>query len=340
MSWMRSAAMSTRAGSPERSTLRAKLGTGVLACAALALLLPAAAAAATTVTVAPLTWGVMGLDSNDVTLRGRTGSPGCGRGSATPPRRRPRTCASFVWDSANSLINNRTGTLHHDQLPHAGRQHLRRRLLRGGDHPELRRVRHDAAVPHRGDRRWRRDDRKQPDPARIYVEHLISQNRNHVTDLQLSSDGVNYNSISAGGALTLAVGTRTGSRSSLRPAPRLLPAARDVRQLPEHHLSDAERRQHLYGEQRIGVPGPALRRRLRVGVESPQPQLPGLQRQRQDRWRHHRHLQGVDPLGTGCAAAQPRPLSTLVYDNSGSSFHYNADTGTGTGPSTSSTRRS
>src|SRR5207247_7311549 len=45
-----------------------------------------------------------------------------------------------------------------------------------------------------------------PAPRELYVEHLISQNRNSITDVKFGPVGGPYTSVPAGGAMNLVVG--------------------------------------------------------------------------------------------------------------------------------------
>src|SRR5215475_1421494 len=65
--------------------------------------------AATTLTVTPLTWNIIGLDSNNVNVGPNdfpVGARVCNTGAAIATN----VTATFVWDSANSFINIRPGT--------------------------------------------------------------------------------------------------------------------------------------------------------------------------------------------------------------------------------------
>src|SRR5688500_17253566 len=65
--------------------------------------------AVTTLTVTPLTWNIIGLDSNNVSVGPNTfpvGARVCNTGAAVAVN----VAATFVWDSANALVNNRPGT--------------------------------------------------------------------------------------------------------------------------------------------------------------------------------------------------------------------------------------
>src|SRR3954465_11249745 len=85
--------------------------------ALLSLLLPIAAHAATTLTVSPIAWNVIGLDSNN---------------PATGPANFPvgaRVCRSvattnvavnYIWDTANAFVDLRAGSLATINIPAIG----------------------------------------------------------------------------------------------------------------------------------------------------------------------------------------------------------------------------
>ena len=59
-------------------------------------------------TITPITWGVVGLDSNNVTVGPNlfpVGARVCNTGATAATN----VASTFVWDSANALINLRTG---------------------------------------------------------------------------------------------------------------------------------------------------------------------------------------------------------------------------------------
>src|SRR5262245_45713888 len=86
----------------------ARFGMSLLSAAGgLALSLVAATASAT-LTITPLTWNVVGLDSNLPTAGPQhfpVGARVCSNVATTG------VTSTFVWDSANANINNRTGSL-------------------------------------------------------------------------------------------------------------------------------------------------------------------------------------------------------------------------------------
>src|SRR5436309_1636847 len=172
-----------------------------LALLSLAMLLAAAAHAATTLTVAPIAWNVVGLDSN---------SP------ATGPANFPvgaRVCSSvattnvtvtFVWDSANPFVDLRAGSLTFINIPAIGAgqcsdAYFEVAIVRNASAFDTTRRFHITASDVSG-------TASSVVPREIYVEHLISQNRNSVADVKFGTTPANLVSVPAGGAMDLVVG--------------------------------------------------------------------------------------------------------------------------------------
>ena len=68
------------------------------------------ASAAAVLTITPLTWNIIGLDSNNVNVGPNNfpvGARVCNTGNATATN----VVSSFVWDSADAFINLRAGSL-------------------------------------------------------------------------------------------------------------------------------------------------------------------------------------------------------------------------------------
>ena len=164
------------------------------------------ARAATSLTVKPLTWNVVGLDSNNVNTGPSTfpvGARVCNTGDTAAAN----VTSSFVWDdgldpfSGNTYVNLRSGSS--ESIPLSS-------LAGGACHDfyfEVSIARNSAAYDH--SRRYHIKvtadggiSLSTAVPREIYVEHLISQSRNSVTDVKL--DGV---SIPAGGKMSLLVGS-------------------------------------------------------------------------------------------------------------------------------------
>lgn len=157
-------------------------------------------AAATTLTVTPITWNVIGLDSNNVNVGPNNFPVGvrvCSVGGAAT-----NLSANFVWDSTDSpnRITLRAGS----QNPITWSS-----LASGACHDfyfEVTIERNADAYGHT--RRYHITvaadggiSASSPGAREIFVERLISQNRNSTNDVKL--DGV---SVPPGGAMSLLVG--------------------------------------------------------------------------------------------------------------------------------------
>ena len=167
----------------------ARLGVFVLA-----LLAPSLADAA--LTVSPITFNVVGLDSNSPVSGPKSfpvGARVCSSVAITS------VTASWVWDSANPNINLRAGSLSSIVFP---------AIAAGACADAYFEVEiNQIAAAFDTARRYHivatdgSASGSSPIPREIYVEHLISQSRNSVTSVEL--DGV---SIPAGGMMALVVG--------------------------------------------------------------------------------------------------------------------------------------
>ncbi|HYR29960.1 MAG TPA: hypothetical protein VEU30_15935, partial [Thermoanaerobaculia bacterium] len=163
------------------------------------LFLPVAAHA--TLTIEPITWNIVGLDSNT---------------PATGPNLFPvgaRVCSdvattnvqvTFVWDSANAFIDLRAGSLSTINLASIGAggcsdAYFEAEVTKNALAFDTARRYHITATDFSG-------TVSTPTPRELYVEHLISQSRNSVTDLKYGPDLLSLTSVPAGGSLSLVVG--------------------------------------------------------------------------------------------------------------------------------------
>lgn len=160
--------------------------------------------AAAILTVTPITWNVVGLDSNNVNLGPNNFPVGvrvCNTGNLTATG----ISADFVWDTTDTYINLRGGSQDPITLTSlaAGACHdfyfevTITRNASAYDHT----ARYHIQVTATNDGAGGTISTSSPTPREIYVEHLVSQNRNSVTDIKL--DGV---SVAAGGTMNLLVG--------------------------------------------------------------------------------------------------------------------------------------
>ncbi len=185
---------------PVASILR--LGLLAVLLAGLALQPQSSAYAATTLSVQPLTWNVIGLDSNNPTAgpyRFPIGAKVCSSVATT------NVTVNFVWDdgldayTGNTYINLRAGSLSSITIPSiaAGScvdAYFEVEVNRIAASYNKTRKYHITATDTSG-------TASSPQPRELYVEHLISQNRNSITNVEL-----NGTSIPAGGNMTLVVG--------------------------------------------------------------------------------------------------------------------------------------
>jgi len=166
------------------------------AVAVIGFALLAASPATATLTVGPITWNVIGLDSN---------SPAAG------PNHFPvgaRVCSDVAtsavavvwsWDSANANINLRPGSLSTITIPSIGAgacadAYFEVEVTQVPAAYDTTRRYHITATDLSG-------PASSPTPRELYVEHLISQNRNSTTGVKLN--GV---SVPPGGSMNLVVG--------------------------------------------------------------------------------------------------------------------------------------
>ncbi|HEX2836349.1 MAG TPA: DUF11 domain-containing protein, partial [Thermoanaerobaculia bacterium] len=160
-----------------------------------------ALAAQAALTAQPLTWNVIGLDSN---------------APATGPTRFPvgaRICSnvattnvsvSFAWDSANAFINLRGGSLSTINIPSiaAGScqdAYFEVEVTATAAAFDTARRYHITATDFSG-------SVSTSTPRELYVEHLISQNRNSISDVKVGTSIPSLTSVPAGGSMNLVVG--------------------------------------------------------------------------------------------------------------------------------------
>lgn len=123
-------------------------------------------------TVTPITWNIVGLDSNDPATGPNTfpvGARVCSDVATT------NVSVDFVWDSANPLINLRTGSLSTITVPSIGAggcedAYFEVEVTRNAAAFDTTRRYHIEATDSSG-------TFSTPTPRELYVEHLISQMR-------------------------------------------------------------------------------------------------------------------------------------------------------------------
>ena len=281
--------------------------------------------AAAALSISPVTWNVIGLDSNDVTVGPNhfpVGARVCNTGDAAATN----VTASFAWDSSDPYVSLRPGTLTAftgaDALP----------FLAAGTcadfYFEVEVARDSAAYDHA--RAYHVTTAADgvaavttPTPRELYVEHLVSQSRNHIEDVKL--DGV---SVPAGGTMALVVGqtysieldgsTATNGYEQLESFVNFPNVIFQVLSVTTTYSADTS----------ASVPNPNDELYGDACAWENDPNSP-----------NYRACNDVGKVGgtvvvtyqvkilqvPGAPLLNPEPLNTLIYDFSGSSFHYNSD---------------
>src|SRR5215212_8562481 len=284
--------------------------------------------AAAVLTISPITWNVIGLDSNNVNVGPNNfpvGARVCNTGDVTATN----VTSTFIWDSTDPYINLRSGSL----------STLTVATLAAGActdfYFEVTVTRDAAAYNHI--RRYHITATADtlgivstPTPRELFVEHLVSQSRNTISDVQYGTSLASLSSVANGGTMALLVGntyyiklvgaTATNGYEQIESfinfpntVFQILSVATSYTADTSPYLSSPNDR--LYGDACLWENDP----------NSP----------------NYRACNGVGKAGGGTTvtyqvkilsvgSSNPEPLSTLIYDFSGSSYHYNADYGVST----------
>ena len=167
---------------------------GLLGVVASAVLIPGFAQAAFSVT--PLTWNVIGLDSNSP-LSGPRNFPVGARVCSTVAA--SNIGVNWFWDTANVNVNLRPGSLSTVTIPSLAPGACADAYFEVAITPVA--AAYDTARRYHIVAADGVSSASSPTPREVYVEHLISQSRNAITDIKL-----NGTSIPAGGSMNLLVG--------------------------------------------------------------------------------------------------------------------------------------
>lgn len=298
--------------------------------------------ALTTLTVEPLTWNVIGLDSNDVSVGPNhfpIGARICNEGG----QQATNVTATFVWDDGGNLysgdpyINLRPGTLSTINLGTLDSGACATNYLDA--YFEVAVTRNAGAYDHT--REYHIDVTagnvsgtiSTPRPRELYVEHLISQSRNTVSDIRYGTSIGTLASVTNGGTMNLMVGntyyiqlvgsTATQGYEQIETFINFPNTVFQVLSVNTTYSAETSAAltppyDQLYGDACVwenDPNSPNYRACLSTGKAggniSVTYQVKILQ-------------------VPGAPLVNPQPLSTLIYDFSGSSFHYNADYGIST----------
>ncbi len=282
------------------------------------------AAAAPNLALTPLTWNVVGLDSNNI-LVGPNNFPVGLRVCNSGPDDASNVTVQFVWDdnlnlfSGNTYINLRTGSLSSISLPTlagSGGCHdfyFEVTVNRNSNAYDKVRRFHFLVTANGG------ISLTSSTPREIYVEHLISQNRNATEDVKL--DGV---SIPVGGTMNLMV----GSTYSIKLIGHT--ATQGYEQLESFiNFSNTIFRINSVTTTYSAHPGPET-----DALAYTKPYADGCRWENDPNSPYYRSCWSTGKYGgsvtldynvTILAGSGTSVLTSLIYDFSGSSFHYNAD---------------
>ena len=309
-------------GTSQRARAVARRIADGLACAAITSFAWLPAIADATLSVTPLTWNVVGLDSNSPASGPQNFPIGARVCSTTPAT---NVGVQFVWDSANTFVNTRPGSQNSLNLPAIAANgcadaYFEAQITRDPAAFDTVRRYHISATDGV-------NSASTPQPRELYVEHLISQSRNSITGIKV--DGV---SIPAGGSVGLVVGntyvieldggTATQGYNQFEAFINLSNAIFQIQSVQTTYSADNS----------PFVPGPAPLVNDKLYADAckweSNPASP-----------NYRSCVGGDFKAGGSnvvtlytikiisGGGTSQALSTLLYDFSGSSFHYNADFG-------------
>ncbi len=287
-------------------------------------------------TVTPYTWNIIGLDSNTpVTGPNRfpVGARVCNTGSSSASS----VTADFVWDDATATyIYSRAGSAVSLSLATLAASECKDAYFEVEVSPDAtsfdKTRRYHIAVS--GSDGTSTITASSPQPRELYVEHLISQNRNSVTDIKLAdintADISTGTSIPAGGSMNLMVGKsyKIGLYGGT--------ATQGYNQF----------------EAFINIPNTILQilavsttysASTNPSITNPYPRLyaDACGWENDPNSPNYRSCVGGDYKAGGSnvvtvysvkvisGSGTNQPLNSLLYDFSGSSFHYNADYSTG-----------
>lgn len=280
------------------------------------LAFPASVQSAVTLTVTPITWNVIGLDSNKPTAGPKhfpVGARVCSSVATTS------VAVNFVWDSTNTNINIRPGSLNPITIASIGAgncsdAYFEVEVTQVAAAYDTTRRYHITATDGSG-------TASTPTPRELYVEHLVSQSRNGITDIKLNSV-----SVPAGGTMTLIVGntytieldgfTATQGYNQLESFINFPNTIFQILSVSTTYTADSNT---------TNVPNPNDKLYANACVWENDPTSP-----------NYRSCVGGDDKAGGTVivtytvkiiggGGTSQTLNTLIYDFSGSSYHYNSD---------------
>jgi uncharacterized repeat protein (TIGR01451 family) len=274
--------------------------------------------AATTLAAETITWNVIGLDSNNVYVGPNTfpvGARVCNIGLEPSGE----LTAKFVWDSSNAYINlsgASTGTLTYPGLAigECTDFYYEVEVTRNPSAYDATRRYHIAVTESDNPTTF-----STPIPRELYVERLISQSRNGQLNLELSTDGVGFTSFAAGDTLTLLKGETYFLRLTAATATNGYEQIESYLNLPNLYFRVL-----------------SVTTDYSVGTDSDLLYGDGCTWENDPNSPNYRSCLGTGKNGgdvittykvyiVDYRSGDPTPVNGMIYDFSGSSYHYNAD---------------
>src|SRR5688572_29378349 len=286
--------------------------------------------AATTLTITPISWNIVGLDSNNVNVGSNdfpVGARVCNTGAAVAVN----VTATFVWDSANALINIRPGTntaLSVSSLAIGACTdfYFEVEVTRNPAAYDTTRRYHIAVTADGG-----ASTGSTPTPRELYVEHLISQNRNTVSDIQYGLTIPTLTSVASGGTMSLLVGQTYYIRIVGATATQGYEQIESFITIPNT----------IFQVNSVTAAYPATDPTTPDLLAGSKLYADGCTWENDPNSPNYRSCLGDGKYGGNISVTyqvtilqapsaplvNPQALSTLIYDFSGSSYHYNSDFG-------------
>jgi len=306
--------------------------------AALLIFLGFSVGAHASLSITPITWNIVGLDSNNVNV-GPNNFP-VGARVCNTSASATTTTVTFNWDdgqnkyTGNTYINLRSGTKDVLSLTYAGvgcqDAYFEVAVTRNASSYDKTRNYSISATDTSG-------TVTTPTPRQIYVEHLISQSRNAVNTMEWAPDVSGapgtYATIAAGGTMKLAVGSTYWIRLGTSTATQGYNQLENFISFPNTLFQIISTSSTYSANSPLPPTG---------YVPNPNPDLyaDACRWDNDPNSVNYRSCTGVNGKAGGTIVtvyqikilstpvaplANPEPLTTLIYDFSGSSFHYNAD---------------
>src|SRR5215216_1518589 len=291
--------------------------------------------AAAVLTISPITWNVIGLDSNNVSV-GPNNFPVGARvcNTSTGGETLTNIIADFVWDdglASHPYINLRSGS--QDPItatslaPAASTDfYFEVTITRNAAAYNQRRNYHiNVTSTQTGVTVF-----STPTPRELFVEHLVSQSRNTISDVQYGTSLASLSSVANGGTMALTVGNTYYIKLMGATATNGYEQIESFINFPNTVFQILSVSTTYTAESSANLSPPYNKLYGDACVWENNPNSP-----------NYRACNSVGKAGGGVTvtyqvrilsvgSTNPQPLSTLLYDFSGSSFHYNSDFGVST----------